>query len=471
MKYYIFTFDGEGMPIAYKLQQEGHDVIVGQGVDVKDLSYNGDHEIKPEVDVEKIRRLSLFDNMIKKMPAWDLIDHIKSLNNTSDSFVLFDQNSLFRYADAIKNIDIAGNFPTKEDFLFEVDRDTAKSFVNENYPRLRVAQVNNFKTLDEARIFLSQTHDVWVLKGRDNHASTFIPSIDDYQLAASQILQRIEAEREKYERSGFILELRIPSMAEFTPEKIYYDGEPLALVIDIENKTYGSGNTSIQTGCAQDLVFPIPMDSRVHDIAFPPIVDQLAKQHKGLFYWDASLLIDRRTGRIYFGEFCPNRLGYNEIFTQLTQCPSVHSYFNNVIHKRSPFTLGTVGASVRIFNPDTDDEQYGGIPPKDGLIDFKPEMEKDLWLWDAYKKGHSIESAGSDSSLAVITGSGRSIDEAVNKTYRNVDDFSFVGGYWRPKFDYVSLDYPTSIPNRLNYGLDRGLYQLPFNVRIGELKA
>ena len=78
---------------------------------------------------------------------------------------------------------------------------------------------------------------------------------------------------------------------------------------------------------------------------------------------------------------------------------------------------------------------------------------------------------GSDWNLAVITGSGKSIDEAVGKMYRNVDGFAFVGAYYRSKDDYLSLDYPTSIINRLNYGLERGLYRLPFNVKVGEIQA
>lgn len=471
MKYYIFTFYGEGFPIAQKLQQEGHEVIVGQGIDLNDLALDRSKEEKPEVPVEKERRLLQFDNMVKKMPAWDLIENIRHSRNNRDAFVFFDTNLLFNYADAIRDIDIAGNFPTREDYLFELDRDMAKSFVKQYYPKMRVAEVHNFKTLDDARIFLNDTHDIWVLKGMKNGTTTFVPNIDDVKLAASQTLQHIEAEQAKFEEKGFILELKIPSMVEVTPEKIYYDGEPIALLMDIENKTFGSGNTSIQVGCAQDLVFPISMQSRINDIAFPPIVDQLAKQHKGLFIWDASLLIDKRTGRIYFGEFCPNRVGYNEIFTQLSQCYSNHSYFYNLMRKKSPFTLGTVGTSVRMFNPDTDDEQYGGLPPKDVLIEYKPYIEKDLWLWDSYKKDQNMLTPGYSMFVAVITGSGKSIDEAVNRMYNNVDNFSFLGCYWRPKFDYVSLDYPTSIPNRLNYGLDRGLYQLPFNVKIGELKV
>jgi hypothetical protein len=54
--------------------------------------------------------------------------------------------------------------------------------------------------------------------------------------------------------------------------------------------------------------------------------------------------------------------------------------------------------------------------------------------------------------------------------YKSVDGFSFAGAYYRPKSDFLSLDYPTSILNRVNYGLEKKLYQLPFNVRIADIK-
>jgi hypothetical protein len=73
--------------------------------------------------------------------------------------------------------------------------------------------------------------------------------------------------------------------------------------------------------------------------------------------------------------------------------------------------------------------------------------------------------------LAIITGAGKSINEAVNRLYRNVDGFAFVGAYYRPKDDYVSMDYTSSILNRINYGVERGLYHLPFDVRIGDINA
>jgi hypothetical protein len=46
--------------------------------------------------------------------------------------------------------------------------------------------------------------------------------------------------------------------------------------------------------------------------------------------------IDKRTGKIYFGEFCSNRPGYNSLFTELAQCSSVHHYFSSVVRKQNP---------------------------------------------------------------------------------------------------------------------------------------
>jgi hypothetical protein len=104
---------------------------------------------------------------------------------------------------------------------------------------------------------------------------------------------------------------------------MFYDGEPVATTLDIENKPFGSGNVSMQTGCAQDLVFPIADTDRICELAFPPIVAELARKRRGLFYWDASLLIDRRSRKIHFGEFCSNRPGFNSLFSELAQCKSV----------------------------------------------------------------------------------------------------------------------------------------------------
>jgi hypothetical protein len=52
MKFALFTIDGHGLPIAYKLQQEGNDVIVGQGSDWRKLG------MEPEAKEEEKKSIN-----------------------------------------------------------------------------------------------------------------------------------------------------------------------------------------------------------------------------------------------------------------------------------------------------------------------------------------------------------------------------------------------------------------------------
>ena len=317
---------------------------------------------------------------------------------------------------------------------------------------------------------MKTTKDVWVLKGKDEKARTIIPDVDDPEMAKGQIIEALENYADSYEKVGFILEDMIDSLIELTPEVFYYDGVKIGTSLDIENKPLGSGNISIQTGCAADLVFPTEINDRINRISFPPIVDKMAMEHKGWFIWDASILINKRTGKMFFGEFCSNRPGFNSIYTEIAQVPTVNEFFTSIIKKKNPYTLGTVGSSLRIFN--LPKNSRGKI--ESGLkIEFKEAFEKDIWLLDAKReKNGNLVTIGYDWNLAVITGDGRSIDETVQKMYKIADDnFSFEGEYYRPKIDYLTLNYPTSILNRLNYGIERRLFQIPFIIKVGEVKS
>jgi len=470
MKYIFITFSGLSLPIAYKLQQEGNDVLIGQIEEIKEYVMEEQAKRALEKDVVRERRLKLFRNMLKMQPAERVVEQLRLVKNPRDYFVFFEENNLYRWADKLRDLDFHGNFPTKEDYLFEVDRDHAKEFVRSHYQKLYTPEVREFTKAIDAINFLKDTNEIWVLKGKHDSAKTFVPTMHDIHLARCQIIEMLNNFPVHYEKMGFILELFIPSIIELTPEKIYYDGIPLATTMNFENKSFGSGNISIQTGCAEDLIFPTAMEDRINKICFPPVIDEMARQHKGLFIWDASILINKRDGKMYFGEFCSNRPGYNSIFTELAQAGSATQFFEKIMRKESPFNLGTVGTSVRIFNlnRDSDTEQVAA----DIAIDYRPEIEKDLWLWDVRKNQRGkLVTVGADWNLAVVTGAGKSIDEAVSRMYRNVDGFAFVGAYYRSKDDYLSLDYSTSIINRLNYGLERGLYRLPFDVKVGEIQT
>ncbi|HVZ58625.1 MAG TPA: hypothetical protein VG935_02635 [Patescibacteria group bacterium] len=468
MKYIFITFSGLSLPIAYKLHQQGFEVLVGVIQDINDYVMEG--EKASETEFNKKRRLQLFQGMLPIQDAHAVVKKMHEIQNPEEWFVFFEENNLFRWADKIRHLGFHGNFPTKDDFLFEVDRDRAKQFVKEHYPKLNTPEVVEFTIIEDGVKFLKESNDVWVLKGQHDSAQTFVPTVEDPQLANNQLIEILTNYPENYERLGFILEKFIPVALEFTPEKYYYDGVPISTNVMFENKSFGSGNISVQTGCAEDLVFPTDMEDRINKIAFPPIVDEMAQQHKGWFIWDASILVSKKDGKMYFGEFCSNRPGYNCFFTGLAQSNSINSFFENIIKKKNPFTLGTVASSVRIFNMNHNEEDES--ISADILINYKSEVERDVWLWDVKKneRGHLV-SVGSDWNLAIITGSGKSINEAINRLYRNVDAFAFVGAYYRPKDDYLSMDYQSSIINRLNYGIERGLYHIPFDIKIGDIDA
>ena len=469
MKYIFITFSGLGYPIAYKLQEQGYEVLVGQIQDVKEYAMEEEVTTVSESDFLKEKRLSLFKGLLDIKPADKVIEIMKTIKNPHKYFIFFEENNLYRWADKIRDLGFEGNFPTKEDYLLEVDRESAKEFVKAHYAKLNTPEVKDFDTIKEALHFLSKTDQLWVLKGKDDHARTFVPDTEDPSLAAEQIKEVLLSFPQQYEKKGFILELFIPSVIELTPERMYYDGVPLLTTVGIENKPIGSGNISVQTGCAEDLVFAIDMEDRINKIAFPDIVDEMARQHKGLFIWDASILINRKDGKMYFGEFCSNRPGYNSFFTELSQAKSINDFFENIVHKIPPIALGTVASSVRIFNMNRDDDSQH--VSSDIMVNYRKEITDDVWLWDVRKNSEgNIVSVGSDWNLAIITGSGKSIEEAVNRLYKNVSDFAFVGAYYRSLDDYVSLDYSSSIINRLNYGIERGLYKVPFDIKVGDIR-
>jgi hypothetical protein len=461
LKYAIFTYYGYGLAIAKKLIDEANEVVVAQVEDHDSIRSAIQGHVAPPSDESRARRLSLYDGIVDKRPASEIVARLLKEKHPEDWFVFFDLNHLFRYAAELGNRGFQGNFPTEDDFCYEIDRDRAKDFVDREYKLLRVGDKQRFTSRDQARKFLDASEDLWVLKGLAEDAQTVVPDTDDVELAKRAILDAISARKEDYESAGFLLELFIRDAMELTPAKVYYDGKPVYTCLCIENKPMGSGNVGPMTDCAQDIVFRTEFEDRINQIAFPPVVDEMAAKHRGLFYWDASLYLDPRTGRTYFGEFCANRPGYNSLYTEISLCGSATKYFEAVVVGRNPHPENQVAASVRVFNFHRDDQ---GMPLADRTIQYKDQIEEDLWLWDVRSDRRGFRTCGYVDSACVVTGRGHSLAEAAKRAYRSIDAFSLEGSYYRPLFDFLSREYRGAIPNRLNLGLQRGFYKVGFAV-------
>lgn len=461
MRYIVFTFEGYGLPVARQLAREGNEVVVAQVQDQADVLSELEKNVPPEEPEEKRRRLSLHDGLIEKRPADAVLRELKRGERREDTYLYFDLNHLYRYAEEVQDLGYKGNFPTAADYELEIDREKAKGFVQANYPQVRVGENHRFATIDQAIAFLEKSEELWVLKGLEEDARTVVPGVDDPELAASQITDALTKHREEYEAAGFLLERMIPSMLEFTPQRVYVDGRHVSTLMVLENKQLGAGNVGPLTDCAQDLTFLIDPEDKISEIAFPPIVDEMAREHCGVFYWDASLLIDGRSGRIYFGEFCANRPGYNALYNQITLAGSATRYFEALAKGRNPFPDNEVGVAVRLFNLHRGE---GGRPLSGALVDLLPRAEPNLFLIDVRKDKERVVTAGANDTLGVATGKGHSVGEAARRAHRAIEDLSFEGAFYRPYFDLVSQEYRTSIVSRIQYGLQRGFYKVGFGV-------
>jgi phosphoribosylamine-glycine ligase len=461
LKYAIFTYYGYGLPIAKRLADEGYEVIVAQVEDYEAIRSPIQGPGEPPTEEVRGRRLSLYDGILEKQPAEKITAKLQREKTPEDWFLFFDLNHLFRFAAELAGRGFRGNFPTEKDFCYEIDRDGAKDFVDKEYEMVRVGDKKRFSSIPEARKFLESSEELWVLKGQAEDAQTVVPDTEDIELARNRLLDALAARKTEYESAEFILELFIRDAMELTPAKVYYNGEPVYTSMCIENKPIGSGNIGPMTDCAQDIVFRTELEDRINKIAFPPIVDEMAAQREGLFYWDASLYLDPRTGRPYFGEFCANRPGYSSLYSEIALCGSASRYFESVVAGKNPHPENQVGASVRVFNLHTDDS---GMPQAGRSIQYKEQIENDLWLWDVRSEKGRLETCGYADAAGVVTGRGHSLNEAVRHAYRSIDTFSMEGSYYRPDFDFLSRDYKSSIPNRLNLGLQRGFYKIGFAV-------
>jgi hypothetical protein len=435
MKYIFFTYDGSGLSIAKKLIDEGQTVIVAQIQNASEL-----HSGKTEEAEDRKKRLSVFNGMVPKHDAREVLRRMKNMRGKDDWFVIFDLNSLWYYAQiAVKLGFTNGFFPTEEDTLFEDDREKGKELVKQFWPDLAVAEVQEFKTIEEGIAFLEQSDEMYVLKANTEGDLTVVPKGDDPEQSDEALIGALKTNKAEYEKEGYILEMMIPDPIEITPQMVFYNGKPVFTDIDIENKPIGAGSIGNMTGCAGNLIIQTKMGEKINKIAFPKKVYEMAAQHPGLFIWDASILIDRRTKQLYFGEFCPNRWGYDAIFTELAMADSVASYFESVVAGKNPLKK-KFGAAVRVFNIKKFEDTDVTVTDEEGIF-----------FYDVKQEGDHLVTVGSDWNLFVATGAADTIEAAVDQAFDRINPDMFTDGYYRPKFDFNSYDYPNSIPNRYQF--------------------
>jgi hypothetical protein len=453
MDNYIFiTRDFHPLPIADRLLDDGKKVIIG-------MVQKEEDENTPKGKSDS--RLSLYEGILDIKSADDVIEWMKTIKNKDEWFVMFDYGDLWEYSEkALKMGFRKGVFPTEESYNLEKDRQAGKDFAKKNYPDLKVAEVAEFHRVDDALKFLEENPDkIFVLKSEGSNAETVVPETTDPELARRQISGALKTEAKGYERGGFTLEEKIKKPIEITPVMVFWDGVPLFSLVELENKPIGSGNIGRLTGGCQDLCIQTRLDCELNKIAFPPIIYDMAKKQPGISIFDAGLLFDGND--FYFTEFCATRWGFDGLFSEIAMCGdkkgrgSVVRHFDLISKGKNPLNW-KFGVSVRLFQTEPNGKEpdmYEG----EYTMDWLDEVSDQLFFYCLKKvksEGDEEErfvSVGYDKDVGCATGAADNIEAAVRMAYQALEGFVMTGAYYRPKFDFLSRAYFTSIMNRYDW--------------------
>ena len=428
-KFIVISAGWNGLPIAYHLQNEGYEVVVGEVQDLADCKCD-DKKESPE---DKEQRLTQYDGMLKKVPVDKLIEALSKVQNKDDYFIFCDFNKMWKYSELLLNAGFKnGLFPLKDDFDFEKSRERAMEFVDKNYDGIKLIPFEEFKKTEEAIKFLEENEGVYVIQSDGDFVSTYVPQTDNEKVAKEQSINQLNKFKSDYDKGGVILKTKLVNPIEVTPQIVFYNGKPVFTDLDIETKNIGEGiNNGCQVGCGTNLIISTELKDKINKIAFPKAVYEMAAKRTGMFVWDISFYI--MPDGIYFGEFCPNRLGYDASMTEMEMSGGAGTYFNSIVEGNNPLKT-KFGTAIRLFN----------LAQKDGVSVNMEGIEDHTWLYEVRKDGSDIVSTLQAYEIGVITGASDNLREAIDTVYEYREDFGFKDCYNKTKKDFLG-DYDTSI--------------------------
>jgi phosphoribosylamine-glycine ligase len=178
-----------------------------------------------------------------------------------------------------------------------------------------------------------------------------------------------------------------------------------------------------------------------------------------MFIADAGILSDGK--KLYFTEFAGCRWGYwglaSELSASETKDGMIANYFQSIVNGKNPYQFN-YGAGLAVYSvrsdkkfPDMNQEGLSLFIKDESKEDFLPIQVKE----EKQGKDAQIVNVGyreyDSSPMGVVMGRGDTIEEAVEIIYKALKGISLKGMYYRPKFDFLSTDYVSSVMNRVKF--------------------
>lgn len=431
-KFYIFTADHSGLPIATRLQDEGDRATL---VAIRPEERNGKTELPKTPDEAKKNKQRIEylgkngNGLIPKMWASEAMGRI----NPGD-LVLFDQIYGWQYGHQLRKKGVRVRGGTKNGFFLETERRETLALLK--HLGFDIPEQVHFGPGSSKRgiEFLKSVKDntLYVFKSDDPKIVTQVADFEN-----DELIQKLTAEAKEIDTDGFLLQQKVEGI-EAAVETYYYNGEPLFANVDIEAKKKYNEMSEVQTGCSMNILFMLPVDHPLRE-RVNGALDAVAKRYfSGSCILDLSFIYEPIEDKLYALEMCGERNAYNAVFPMLNLLTvPIGEFYAKLLRgeykgdvTEKLFQEG-FAASLRVFNEDKTPDQR---------VLFPDEYKPHYWIWDVHKKGKELLTTG-DESLGVITATGENPESALAKVREMFYKLHMPTKWARDDFD--NDDYPT----------------------------
>jgi phosphoribosylamine--glycine ligase len=416
----VHSFQGDGVPLALRLQDEGHQV----GLFARDPKY--------------------------RPLAEGLIAHVDDFELAADKadLIVFDMVGHGTLADQLRSRGKRVIGASKIQDLLELDRVRGMELVMA--AGCAVPETFSFDAGDFAGAiaFVEENPDRYVFKANANIGSdkTHVAADPDEMIGYLRHLDET-IDKEEHRRPPFILQAVVEG-TEISTERWYAAGRPMSA---LDNSTFelkkfltGDGTSAglgPTVGCAGNVV--IPHHDRALLAQTVACLDRIAAQHRISGPLDLNAIVDAETKIPMILEVTA-RFGYDAIqtFSSLWSLPMGAS-FHMMTEGRDPaiHLIGPIAAGVRVTlppYPHEDCSSLHGTPILDALLDHE-----EIWPADiALTPDEQLVAAGVDGLLAVVTGTGRTVSSACDSVYATLAG-------WRTSELQYRTDLDTVVRSRL----------------------
>ena len=426
-RFWIFSADHSGLPLAMRLQQEGHGVTLALiRPEEREGKFTPPKDAKQQKkNAEKTKYLlANGKGLIDKMWASEAMPRI-----SRKDYVIFDQIYGWQFGDALRRRGCKVLGGCEVGYTLETERDGTLKLLKSLGMDLPAQQKFGKGSSQKAIQFLEKAQDksLYVLKSDNTAVVTQVANESNDELIA-----KIEAESKEIDKEACLLQERVDG-TEFAVETWYSNGVPVMANVDIEAKKKYNEMCEVQTGCSYDLLWTIPLDHPLRERVNKPF-DKFAAKEIGTGLLDMSVIYEPKEDKYYALEVCGCRFAYNAFYSMLALLTVdvgdfLSSYldgkYKGDVMERIFMQEPVYSCSIRVFNDDKTPDQ---------MVSFPDDIKDDVWLWDVHKKGGAILTTG-DEATGILTARGENPEGAMAELRKRFFQFSMPTKWARDDFD------------------------------------